>query len=294
MMAVTKVGRYMVERVLETERPYAPARDFFPDLTQDMLTTCLRELPGGQLTTEGRLQMSFHSFVVKTGRFTILVDSCCGNDKERPLRPGFHKMNNDFMGALAQAKVKPEEVDYVMCTHLHWDHVGWNTRLVDGVWKPTFPNAKYLMSKTEFNHADATYRSGKKDTHTQAFEDSIDPILRAKQAVLIADDYEVDKGMWIEACHGHTPGNIVINIESEGQRGVLTGDVIHHQIQLRYPEMSTTADDNQDLARVSRTALIEKHAGSGDLIFPAHFPAPTIGRIEPNAAGGFRYDTDAV
>jgi glyoxylase-like metal-dependent hydrolase (beta-lactamase superfamily II) len=172
--------------------------------------------------------------------------------------------------------------------------VGWNTRLVDGVWKPTFPNAKYLMSKTEFNHADATYRSGKKDTHTQAFEDSIDPILRAKQAVLVADDYEVDKGMWIEACHGHTPGNIVINIESEGQRGVLTGDVIHHQIQLRYPEMSTTADDNQDLARVSRTALIEKHAGSGNLIFPAHFPAPTIGRIEPNAAGGFRYDTDAV
>ena len=111
---------------------------------------------------------------------------------------------------------------------------------------------------------------------------------------MIADDHEVDKGLWIEACHGHTPGNIVINLESEGQRGVLTGDVIHHQIQLRYPEMSTTADADQDLARVSRTALIEKHAGTGNLIFPAHFPAPTIGRIEPNAAGGFRYDTDAV
>ena len=294
MMAVTKVGRYMVERVLEIERPYAPARDFFPNLTQDMLTTCLRELPGGQLTTDGRLQMSFHSFVVKTGRFTILVDTCCGNDKDRPLRPGFHKMNNDFMGALAKAKVKPEEVDYVMCTHLHWDHVGWNTRLVDGVWKPTFPNAKYLMAKTEFDQADAIYRSGKKDTHTQAFEDSIDPIVRAKQAVLVADDYEVDKGMWIEPCHGHTPGNIVINIESEGQRGVLTGDVIHHQIQLRYPDMSTSADADQNLARISRTALVEKHAGSGNLIFPGHFPAPTIGRIEPNASGGFRYDTDAV
>ena len=92
---------------------------------------------------------------------------------------------------------------------------------------------------------------------------------------------------------GHTPGNIVINLESEGQRGVMTGDVVHHQIQLRYPEMSTSADADQTLARVTRTALIEKHAQTGHLIFPAHFPTPTIGRIEPNARGGFRYDTDA-
>lgn len=292
-MASTKVGRYMVERVVEIETPFTPAREFFPALTQDQLTTCIRELPGGQLTAEGRLQMSFHSFVVKTDQHVILIDTCCGNHKERPLRPTFHKMNTGFLTALAAAKVKPEQVDYVMCTHMHWDHVGWNTQLVDGRWTPTFPNAKYIMSKTEFDQADAIYRSGKKDTHTQAFEDSIDPIVRAKQAVLVGDDYELERGLWIEPCHGHTPGNVVINLESEGQSGVLTGDVIHHQIQLRYPEMSTMADADQAHARVTRTALIEKHAETGNLIFPAHFPSPTIGRIETNPTGGFRYDTDA-
>jgi glyoxylase-like metal-dependent hydrolase (beta-lactamase superfamily II) len=100
----------------------------------------------------GKLMFSFHSFVVRTGRHTILIDACIGNDKERPTRPQFHRMRTSFIDDLARLGVKPEDVDYVMCTHLHWDHVGWNTRLVDGSWVPTFPNAKYVMAKREYDH----------------------------------------------------------------------------------------------------------------------------------------------
>jgi glyoxylase-like metal-dependent hydrolase (beta-lactamase superfamily II) len=119
----------------------------------------------------------------------------------------------------------------------------------------------------------------------------VDPIVRAKQAVLVDSDYELEDGIALEACPGHSPGNCVINLASEGQRGVMTGDVLHHQIQLRYPEMSTVADDDRNLARKTRMALIQQHAGTGNLIFPAHFPNPSVGRIEVNQTGGFRFDT---
>ncbi len=291
-MSTTRLGAFAIERVVDVERPYALAREFFPDLTPEMLATCQAELAPGQLAADGRLEMSFHSFVIKTGRHVIVVDTCCGNHKQRPLRPAFHGMDTGYLGALVRAGVKPEEVDYVMCTHLHWDHVGWNTRLVDGQWRPTFPNAKYIMSKTEFAHWDQAYRNGVRDTHAQAFEDSVDPIVRAKQAVLVDDDYELDHGIALESCPGHSVGNCVIHISSQGQHGVMTGDVLHHQIQLRYPEMSTIADDDRLLARKNRVALIEKHAGTGHLIFPAHFPNPSVGRIEVNQTGGFRFDTN--
>lgn len=288
-MQATKIGQYLIERVIESERPYAPAMEFFPALTAEMLGICKREFDSGQITQDGRLEMSFTAFVIKTGRHNIMVDTCCGEDKERPLRPAFHRMKTNFIPALAQARLKPEDIDFVMCTHLHWDHVGWNTRLVNGVWTPTFPNAKYIMSKKEFDHWDHIYRSGEKNTHTQAFEDSVDPIVRANQAVLVKDDFELEQGISIEPCPGHTPGNFVINVRSQNQTGVLTGDVMHHQIQLRYPEMSTVADDDQNLSRISRVALIEKHADTGNLIFPAHFSSPTVGTIQTNPTGGFRF-----
>ena len=288
-MSDINIGNYFIKRVIELEKPFSHAQKFFPDLTDEMLATCQRELPKGQITAAGEHEMSFHAFVVKTGKHVILFDTCCGNDKERPERPAFHKLKTNFMPALAAANVKPEEVDFVMCTHLHWDHVGWNTYLEDGTWKPTFPNAKYIMSKTEYDFWDNAYRTGVKSPHTQAFEDSVQPIERAKQAVLVSDDYELENGIWVEPCHGHTPGTFVINMQSNGQRGVVTGDVIHHQIQLRYPSMSTSADDDKDAARVSRTALIEKLAGSGTILLPGHFPTPTFGTIEDNATGGFKY-----
>jgi glyoxylase-like metal-dependent hydrolase (beta-lactamase superfamily II) len=179
-----------------------------------------------------------------------------------------------------------------MCTHLHWDHVGWNTRLVDGRWVPTFPNAKYIMAKREYDYWDGVYakEKGKQDNmHALGFEDSVLPVMRAEKAILVSDDYELDRGLSLEPCHGHSPGHVVLNVASGGKKGVFIGDVIHHPIQLLHPELSTRADFDQNAARASRTALIEKHAGTGTLVLPQHFATPTCGTIE-RAGSAFRFD----
>jgi glyoxylase-like metal-dependent hydrolase (beta-lactamase superfamily II) len=287
-MSTLNIGRYSIQKVVELERPFAPAREFFPDLTAEMLEICHRELPPGQLTPDGYVNMSYHCYVVKTDRYTLLIDTSCGNDKERSARPEFHHLNTDFLGALAAAGVTPEQVDYVMCTHLHWDHIGWNTRMVDGRWVPTFPNARHIINRTEYDFWDAAYQRGDRGVHCIGFEDSILPVKRADQVLLVDDHYDFDGGIIFEPCHGHSPGHVVINVASEGARGVLTGDVIHHQIQLRFPTMSTKADSDTNLARTTRTALIDRLADTSTLLLPAHFLTPTIGRIQ-SAAEGFRY-----
>jgi glyoxylase-like metal-dependent hydrolase (beta-lactamase superfamily II) len=222
-----------------------------------------------------------------------MVDTCCGADKPRPGREQFNVGKQDFIAGLAAVGVKPEEVTHVMCTHLHWDHVGWNTRLVDGRWVPTFPNAKYIMAKREYDYWDGVYakEKGKQDNmHALGFEDSVLPLVRAEKAILVADDYELDKGISIEPCNGHSPGHVVINVASGGRKGVFIGDVLHHPIQLLYPDLSTRADFDPNAARASRKALIEKHASAGTLVLPQHFATPSCGMIERAGSNAFRFD----
>lgn len=283
------IGDYGIARIAELEFPAFPALEFFPAATPDMLEAARRALPG-RISADGKIVMSFHSFVLKTGRHTIVIDTCC--NKPRPGRGQFDVGKADYLAGLAAAGVKPEEVTHVMCTHLHWDHVGWNTRMVDGQWVPTFPNAQYVMAKREYDHWDAVYAKDKgnqANPHALAFEDSVLPLIRAEKAILVHDDFELDNGISIEPCHGHTPGHVVVNVASNDKSGVFIGDVIHHPIQLLFPELSTRADYNQDAARASRRALIDKHAGSGNLVLPHHFSTPSCGTIEPEG-NGFRFD----
>ena len=149
-----QLGGLDITRVEELNAPLTSAYQFFPDLTKDMLDAARPEIPEGHLSDSDEIILSFHSYIVKTGRYTILVDTCCGNDKERPSRPAFSHLNTNYLGTLAAAGCQPEDVDFVMCTHLHWDHIGWNTQLVDGEWVPTFPNAKYIMARREYEHWD--------------------------------------------------------------------------------------------------------------------------------------------
>ena len=290
-MHTTKIGDYSVGRITEIQFAPFAATEFFPAATPEMVQAASRALPG-RFSDDGKIVMSFHAFVLRTGRHTIMVDTCCGADKPRPGREQFNVGKQDFIAGLAAVGVKPEEVTHVMCTHLHWDHVGWNTRLVDGRWVPTFPNAKYVMAKREYDYWDGVYakEKGKQDNmHALGFEDSVLPVMRAEKAILVADDYELDKGISLEPCHGHSPGHVVINVASGGKKGVFIGDVIHHPIQLLHPDLSTRADFDQDAARASRTALIEKHAGTGTLVLPQHFATPTCGTIE-RAGDAFRFD----
>lgn len=283
------IGDYSIGRVAELEFPAFPALDFFPAATPDMLEAARRALPG-RISDDGKLVMSFHSFVLRTGRHTILLDTCC--NKSRPGRGQFDEGKNDYLAGLGAIGVKPEEVTHVMCTHLHWDHVGWNTQLVDGQWVPTFPNAQYVMAKREYDHWDAVYakeKGGEPSPHSLAFEDSVLPLMRAEKAVLVDDGFELDHGVALEPCPGHTPGHVIMNVKSNDQRGVFIGDAIHHPMQLLYPELSTRADSDMDVARASRRALIDKHAGTGHLVMPHHFSTPACGTIEP-AGAAFRFD----
>lgn len=288
-MAGITIGAFGITRVPEMEYPMAEATSFFPELTAEMLSEVRRIIPPGHLTDDGKIILSFHSYILQTGRYNILIDTCCGNDKQRPYRPAFTNLSGSYLETLVAAGLQPQDIDFVMCTHLHWDHVGWNTRLVNGEWVPTFPNAKYIMAKREYDHWNAMYATGNDHAHRNGFEDSVLPIIRAEQAVLVADDHEVDTGIWLEPCHGHSPGHVVINLQSGDDRGVLTGDIIHHRLQFRYPDLSTSADTDMELARGNREALIEKHAGTGTLVCTAHLHGQSVGRIEPEN-DHFRFD----
>jgi glyoxylase-like metal-dependent hydrolase (beta-lactamase superfamily II) len=288
------LGSFTIGRVTELEFPAFDALEFFPAATPAMIDEARRALPG-RISADGKIVMSFHSFVIKTGRFTIVIDTCCG--KPRPGRAQFDHGKRDFLQGLAALNVSPEQVTHVMCTHLHWDHVGWNTRLVDGQWVPTFPQAKYVMAKREYDFWNAAYarRPGQPDSpHMLSFEDSVLPIMRAEKAVLVEDDFELDNGLWLEPCHGHTPGHVVVNVASERQKGVFIGDAVHHPLQLLYPDLSSRADSDMDASRITRRALIEKHAGTGTVVMPQHFSAPSCGTIErAGQAFGFSFIADS-
>jgi len=276
----TRIGEFQVSRVADFCGPAFDPTEFFPDFDPEILREH-KALLGPELVdpVSGKLVFSFHSFVVRTPRHTILIDACIGNDKDRAARPQWHRMRTSFLDDLAAAGVRPEEVDYVMCTHLHWDHVGWNTRLRDGSWVPTFPNAKYVMARREFSHWQGVHERGEATPHATAFGDSILPVVKSGQSVLVDDDYALDDGLWLEGAPGHTPGNVVIHARSGQDRGLFVGDVLHHPIQLLKPEWSTRACSDMDLSRRTRTRLVEQYADSDTLILPAHFPPPTAGHI---------------
>ena len=291
-MQATRIGDFEVHCIREFEGPFIAPEIFFPDFDPAVL----RENPdmsGPRLIdpATGKLVFSFHCFIVKTGRHTILIDSCLGNDKERPMRPQFHRLQTPFLADLANVGVSVDEVDYVMCTHLHWDHVGWNTRLENGRWVPTFPNARYIMARREFDHWQGAQQRGEDSPHRLAFEDSVLPVVRTGQSVLVDDDYALEDGLWFESAPGHTPGNVVIHARSRDDRAAFFGDVLHHQFQLMKPEWSTLACTDRELSRKTRVRLIEEHAERGTRLLPAHFPAPTAGRIVRRGSA-YRYAFD--
>lgn len=286
-MHLTRIGNFDIARVVELEFPAFAAREFFPAITEDILAEGKRTL-GNLITADDRLLMSFHAFVLRTGNATILVDTCCGNDKSRPARADFDRLQTDFLPDLARAGVKPEEVDYVMCTHLHWDHVGWNTRLVDGRWVPTFPNARYIIARREFDYWDGLYAQKGDSPHLMSFEDSVLPVKRAEQVVLVDDTFELARGIRLEPCPGHTPGLVVVHVESNGQRGIFSGDAIHHQLQLAHPHLCCRADSDMAMSHQTRRALLERHADKDTVFLPAHYPMPTAGRIV-RSGSAFRF-----
>lgn len=230
------------------------------------------------LDERGRLVLSMHSLVVRTPKRLLVVDTCIGNDKERSY-PRWNHMQSDFLERFCAAGFALEAVDTVLCTHMHVDHVGWNTRLVDGVWQPTFANARYLYADTEWQH----WRVEPQE-YGPVIEDSVAPIFDAGLADLVPQNHQVCDEVQLVPTPGHTPGHVSVKIESGGQRAIITGDMIHHPCQIAHPEWSSTADVDGDASATTRADFLQAYADQPTLIIGTHFATPTAGHIVRDGA----------
>ncbi|WP_167627137.1 MBL fold metallo-hydrolase [Paraburkholderia caballeronis] len=236
---------------------------------------------------ENRLLTSIHSWLVRTPHHTILIDSCIGNHKQRPSIPHFHMRDVPWLERLRAASVHPGDVDFVMCTHLHADHIGWNTQLKDGRWIPTFPNAKYLFNRREFDRWDSRRPDyAARPINDNAFEDSLLPVLEAGQVQFVEDGYSVDDILTVESAPGHTAGNVKIRVRSGGSEGMFAGDTIHHPLQLHYPDLCSHFDEDPGVALQTRIRMLNDCAERGSLLMPTHFAAPFCCRIAGHHANG--------
>ena len=285
-----KLGELEIYRAIESEVPIFDTFSFFPDATKEVVEANKDWLMPRYIDPKTiEVILCIQSYVIKTLHHTILVDTCVGNHKSRPARPSWHMQNSPFIEELAGVGVQPEEVDFVLCTHLHVDHVGWNTKLLDGRWVPTFPNAKYIFSRNEFELWAARYEKGETVPVPLVYEDSVLPIVEAGQAIIVEDTHQIDDGMWLEPAPGHTPGHVMLNLKSGEETALMSGDVIHHPLQLIRPDWSSRACEDPHLSAVSRTKMLERIADTNTLLCPAHFGSPTMGHVISHATDGFRY-----
>ena len=233
---------------------------------------------------EDRLVSSIHTWLIRTPHHTIVLDSCSGNGKNRPWNPRFHMLDTPFMDRLAAVDVRPEDVDIVMCTHLHSDHCGWNTRLQNGRWVPTFPNAKYLFSRKEKDRWDPAVAGVK--ARAELYADSVLPVIESKQAVLLEGAHEIDDSLLIEPAAGHTPGHMLLKAVHRHEHGVFCGDVIHHPVQIFQPGWNTKFCEAPEEAQATRMAVLEHCVETNALLFPTHFAPPHVAAIH-EYRGGF-------
>jgi glyoxylase-like metal-dependent hydrolase (beta-lactamase superfamily II) len=224
----------------------------------------------------GRLRMSIHSFIVQTPDRRIVVDTCLGNDKQGRRIPHWNDRSGPFLADLAEAGFPAESIDTVLCTHLHVDHVGWNTRLVDGKWVPTFPRAKYLIGRTEYEH----WRTVKDRPDMAAIlADSVAPIVEAGLVTLVETNERICDEITIIPTLGHTPGHVSVMIQSNGEQALITGDFMHHPCQIARPDWSTLADSDAEQAIETRRRMFRRLAGTPVLIIGTHFAGITAGRL---------------
>jgi glyoxylase-like metal-dependent hydrolase (beta-lactamase superfamily II) len=274
-----QLGNITIDRIVESIcTDFVPLK-FFPSSTPedwDRHRQWMLESPRALDPVSGNLVLTIQAFLVRTRHHTILVDTCVGDHKARPSIPFWNMMRLDtFLPRLAAAGVQPEQVDYVMCTHLHTDHIGWNTRLVDGRWVPTFPRAKYIFARDEWAHWEALHRN----TPLASMIDSVLPIVEAKQAQFVAADFALNDEVWLEPTPGHTAGHVSVHLASQGQQAVITGDCIHSPVQCLEPQWIMRADIDAALACTSRLNLLERYAEQNVIVCATHFPEPSFGRV---------------
>jgi glyoxylase-like metal-dependent hydrolase (beta-lactamase superfamily II) len=268
-----KIGDVKISRIVESEGPW-DGTFILPNATPENLAKERDWLCPTFANEAGKVQMAIQALIIESQGKRIIVDTCIGNDKVRA-NPEWSKLQLPFLQDLQKIGSPRESIDRVVCTHLHVDHVGWNTMLKDGKWVATFPNAKYLIGGTEWDFFSRTEDAFLKDP----VDDSVRPVMAEGMAELVDGNHRVTDEVWLESTPGHTPGHFAVRISSKGQDAVITGDLMHHPIQCRYPEWDDNFDVDGPMAKKTRRAFCERYADSATLVFGTHFAMPSPGKI---------------
>jgi glyoxylase-like metal-dependent hydrolase (beta-lactamase superfamily II) len=278
---VQTLGKLEIRSVREGEG-LIPMQLAVPGVTAEDLAALQAWYWGDELTGDPQtaiFRIEVRSYLLSVDGLNVLVDTCCGNGKERSV-PWAHRLETRWLQNLASAGCDPHDIDLVLCTHLHADHVGWNTRLENGRWVPTFPNARYVFSRKDFEYfAVQTHAAHNRESYS----DSVLPVVEAGLADIVESDAcvhrEIEDGIWLEDAAGHSPGSVVVNARRGGAPAAFIGDIVHHPIQLVRPDLPFFADENPVEACATRQRLLEQCVDNESVLFPAHFPDPAAGRV---------------
>jgi len=277
-----KIGDVEIARIVEVNNHQDPMSILLGAEATPQFVQRFKWLAPHFATPDGAMLISFQCFVLSSRDRRMMIDTCIGADRQREF-PIFCNMKTTFLQDLEAAGFPARTIDTVLCTHLHFDHVGWNTHLVNGRWVPTFPNARYLFGQREWEHWEHLRRTGGYHSF-EHITDSIEPILEAGLADFVGPDHRITDEVWLEPTPGHTPGHVSVRISSRGKEAVITGDMMHHPIQLAVPETQGNFDMDKQLAAKTRRAFIERYQNRKALIIGSHFCDPTSGWIERDGA----------
>lgn len=281
------IGKLKITRIEEFIDKEVDPYFLLPDLPKHIIDENLDEIaPNFYDVKTKSVQIHMQSWLIETHDLKILVDTCGGNHKHRPYFPIFHMRDNPYIENLAKAGVSPDDIDYVFCTHLHIDHTGWNTRLENGVWVPTFKNAKYIFSKEEYEAANPKLRQIKETLETDnIFNENVLPIVESGLAQIISGTHSLIDELTIEPAYGHSDGHSIMRACCSNESGIFSGDALHHPLQIIVPECNSFACHIPDLAKATRFKILEECADNDRLLIPGHFAAPHIGKIRRNKKG---------
>jgi len=292
-MQPIELGRMRVHKVHEMDSPVPLLSQLHGTTADDMKRLLTWYDQPDEVSADPAasfMTFSVHSWVIEIDGRTILVDTCDGNHKNRSLE-AVHQLDSDYLGNLRRAGFAPEDIDLVMCTHLHFDHVGWNTRLDNGKWVPTFRNARYVFGRRDYEYFQGNPPG--EPLSWESFLDSIVPVMEAGQGELVEADFvahrEIGDGVWVEPAFGHSPGCTTIHAQAGGEEALFWGDVVHHPVQLIRHDLPFAYDADPAAASQVRKATLERAADAGLLCFPAHFRRTSAGRVK-REGDAFRYE----
>jgi glyoxylase-like metal-dependent hydrolase (beta-lactamase superfamily II) len=227
-------------------------------------------------------RIAVQTWVIEVDGLTVVVDTGVGNDRQRPQTPALDHLSTGFLAALQSAGVDRNAVDVVLNTHIHSDHVGWNTLLDNGTWVPTFPNARYIAPAADYHYfapdgpvARQSPRTEQEATQQRGdqlvFADSVLPVEEAGQLICWSDDYQVSQSLRLRPAPGHTPGSSVLWLDA-GQPAVFVGDITHSPLQVRRPDDPCAFDVNGTAAAATRRRIFTEAADAHATVIPAHYP----------------------